>query len=69
MSRNLSPEHPSAPSVGGRFERGCATFEHVFGLPAKTFLDALADVMPAALPAMRTAKDLFTSVAFSKLST
>ncbi|OAJ54912.1 hypothetical protein A6V36_08745 [Paraburkholderia ginsengiterrae] len=46
MSRNLSPEHPSTPPVGSRFERGCATFEHVFGLPAKTFLDALADVSP-----------------------
>ena len=46
MSRSLSPAHPLAPPVGSRFDRRCATFEHVFGLPAKTFLDALAEISP-----------------------
>lgn len=77
MSRSLSPAHPLVPPVGSRFARRCATFEHVFGLPAKTFLDALAEIspdfarhatagMPATLLAMQTAKYVFASMPSSE---
>jgi hypothetical protein len=44
MPRNVSPEHPSAPAAGSRFDRGCAAFRQAFGLSAETLLDVPASV-------------------------
>ena len=77
MSRSLAPAHPLVPPVGSRLDRRCATFEHAFGLPAKTFLEALAEIspdfarhatagMPATLLAMQTATYVFASLPSSE---